>query len=56
MSTQTITSKQVIPAASPQTARLLSGGIVAGALFLAVWALQAFTRDGFDVGRTRSAC
>jgi hypothetical protein len=26
-------------------------GIVAGPLFLVVWALQAFTRDGFDPGR-----
>ena len=36
---------------SQQTARLLSAGIVAGPLFLLVWALQAFTRDGFDPDR-----
>jgi hypothetical protein len=34
--------------ASRQTARLLFAGIVAGPLFLVVWALQAFTRDGVD--------
>jgi hypothetical protein len=39
------------PAMSPQSARLLACGIVAGPLFLLVWALQAFTRDGFDPGR-----
>ena len=39
------------PAVSQQTARLLTAGIVAGPLFLVVWALQAFTRDGFDPGR-----
>ena len=39
------------PAVSHQTARLLTAGIVAGPLFLVVWALQAFTRDGFDPGR-----
>lgn len=31
--------------------RLAVGGVVAGPLFLGVWALQAFTRDGFDPGR-----
>ena len=36
---------------SHQTARLLTAGIVAGPLFLVLWALQAFTRDGFDPGR-----
>lgn len=34
-----------------QTARLLTAGVVAGPLFLVAWALQAFTRDGFDPGR-----
>ncbi|MGH3385996.1 MAG: DUF998 domain-containing protein [Nocardioidaceae bacterium] len=33
------------------TTRLLAGGIVAGPLFLVVWALQAFTREGFDPSR-----
>ena len=36
---------------SHQTAQLLTAGIVAGPLFLVLWALQAFTRDGFDPGR-----
>jgi hypothetical protein len=39
------------PGVSHQTARLLTAGIVAGPLFLAVWAPQAFTRHGFDPGR-----
>lgn len=30
------------------TGRLLLGGVVAGPLFLAVWWVQALTRDGFD--------
>jgi hypothetical protein len=33
------------------TSKLLSCGVVAGPLFLGVWALQAFTREGFDPGR-----
>ncbi|TCM44324.1 DUF998 domain-containing protein [Kribbella sp. VKM Ac-2568] len=33
------------------TDRLVAGGVVAGPLFLAVWAVQAFTREGFDPGR-----
>lgn len=33
------------------TARLLACGIVAGPLFVAVVLLQAFTREGFDLGR-----
>lgn len=52
MSTQTSTPSAspqvVVPDASPRTARLLSAGVGAGALFLVVWAVQAFTRDGFD--------
>ena len=36
---------------SHPTVRLLTAGIVAGPLFLVLWALQAFTRDGFDPGR-----
>jgi Protein of unknown function (DUF998) len=39
------------PAVSHQTRRLLTAGIVAGPLFVVVWALQAFTRDEFDPGR-----
>ncbi len=34
-----------------QSTWLLAGGIVAGPLFLAVWLIQAFTREGFDLGR-----
>jgi hypothetical protein len=30
------------------SARLLACGVAAGPLFLAVWAVQAFTREGFD--------
>ncbi len=33
------------------TRRLLACGIVAGPLFLAVILVQAFTREGFDLGR-----
>lgn len=36
---------------SAGTQRLLACGIVAGPLFLAVWLIQALTRDGFDPGR-----
>ena len=32
-------------------ARLLTAGIAAGPLFLGVWAMQAFTRTGFDPSR-----
>jgi hypothetical protein len=35
-------------AGAPPTDRLLACGIGAGPLFLAVWAIQAFTREGFD--------
>ena len=34
-----------------KTRHLLACGIVAGPLFLAVWAIQAIVRDGFDPGR-----
>ena len=33
------------------TRRLLSAGIVAGPLFMTIWALQAYTREGFDPSR-----
>ncbi len=41
---------------SPATTRvstraLLTGGIVAGPLYVAVWLTQAFTREGFDLTR-----
>jgi hypothetical protein len=55
MSQLTVTSaasqQTATPGVSHQIAWLLTAGIVAGPLFLAVWALQAFTRDGFDPGR-----
>jgi hypothetical protein len=55
MSQLTVTSaasqQTATPGVSHQTTRLLTAGIVAGPLFLAVWALQAFTRHGFDPGR-----
>ena len=41
-------SQQTTAAVSHQTTRLLTAGIVAGPLFLVVWALQAFTRRRFD--------
>ena len=56
MSPQTATSPAA-PYARPAgashqtTARLLTAGIAAGPLFLAVWAAQAFTRAGFDPSR-----
>jgi Protein of unknown function (DUF998) len=49
--TPTASQQTATPEASHQTAQLLTAGIVAGPLFLALWALQAFTRDGFDPGR-----
>jgi uncharacterized protein DUF998 len=55
MSQLTVTSaasqQPSTPGVSHQTAQLLTAGIVAGPLFLAVFALQAFTRNGFDPGR-----
>ncbi len=39
------------PSDDPQTTRLLTCGIVAGPLLLVVWALQAFSRNGFDPTR-----
>ena len=49
--TPTASQQTATPGVSHQTARLLAAGIVAGPLFLVLWALQAFTRDGFDPGR-----
>ncbi|GGS46134.1 hypothetical protein GCM10010156_01010 [Planobispora rosea] len=36
---------------APTTARLLICGVVAGPLFLALWSVQAVTRDGYDLTR-----
>jgi hypothetical protein len=49
--TPAASQQTAMPGVSHQTARLLTAGIVAGPLFLVAWALQAFTRDGFDPGR-----
>jgi Protein of unknown function (DUF998) len=49
--TPTASQQPATPGVEHQTAQLLTAGIVAGPLFLALWALQAFTRDGFDPGR-----
>jgi hypothetical protein len=49
--TPAVSQQTATPGVSHQTARLLAAGIVAGPLFLVLWALQAFTRDGFDPGR-----
>ena len=38
-------------APTTRTTRLLACGILAGPLFLAVWLIQAFTREGFDPSR-----
>lgn len=46
-------TRQNAPQESPntQTVRLLRSGMVAGPLFLAVWSIEALTRDGFDPSR-----
>jgi hypothetical protein len=55
MSQQTVipavSQQDAAPGEPRQTAWLLTAGIAAGPLFLVVWALQAFTRAGFDPGR-----
>ena len=45
------TNDVTIPAAGVSTRALLTAGIVAGPLYVAVWFGQAFTRDGFDITR-----
>jgi hypothetical protein len=44
-------SRQTVPAGAQttQTTRLLACGISAGPLFVAVWLIQALTREGFDL-------
>ena len=49
--TPAVSQQTATSGVSHQTAQLLTAGIVAGPLFLVLWALQAFTRDGFDPGR-----
>ena len=40
-----------VSARGVSTRALLAGGAVAGPLYVAVWLVQAFTREGFDVTR-----
>jgi hypothetical protein len=44
-------SPRTSPVPATHTARLLACGIIAGPLFLAVWLIQALTREGFDLRR-----
>ena len=44
-------STVTLPVARVSTRALLTGGVVAGPLYVAVWLSQAFTRDGFDITR-----
>jgi hypothetical protein len=47
-----MTTDLTLPAtARVSTRALLTGGVVAGPLYVAVWLGQAFTRDGFDITR-----
>lgn len=43
--------QQLTEKTTTTTSRLTAAGIAAGPLFLATWAAQAFSRDGFDPGR-----
>jgi hypothetical protein len=45
------TNHVTVPAAGISTRALLTGGVVAGPLYVAVWLTQAFTRKGFDITR-----
>jgi len=46
------TNNLTIPAtARVSTQALLTGGAIAGPLYVVVWLAQAFTRDGFDITR-----
>jgi hypothetical protein len=44
-------STVTLPATRVSTRALLTGGAVAGPLYVAVWLTQAFTREGFDITR-----
>jgi hypothetical protein len=47
-----MTTNTISTATAPVSTRaLLTGGIVAGPLYVAVWLGQAFTREGFDITR-----
>lgn len=45
------TNHVTVPTARISTRALLTGGVVAGPLYVAVWLTQAFTREGFDITR-----
>ncbi|MFI5696503.1 DUF998 domain-containing protein [Kribbella sp. NPDC051586] len=45
------TNDSTLPATGISTRALLTGGAVAGPLYVAVWLVQAFTREGFDITR-----
>jgi hypothetical protein len=45
------TDSVTIPTATSSTRALLTGGVIAGPLYVAVWLVQAFTREGFDITR-----
>jgi hypothetical protein len=45
------TDSVTIPTTAASTRALLTGGVVAGPLYVAVWLIQAFTREGFDITR-----
>ncbi|WP_432887698.1 DUF998 domain-containing protein [Kribbella sp. CA-245084] len=47
MTTQDVT----VSARGVSTRALLTGGAIAGPLYVAVWLVQAFTREGFDITR-----
>ncbi|MEV0792673.1 DUF998 domain-containing protein [Kribbella sp. NPDC050459] len=44
-------STATLPAARISTRALLTGGAVAGPLYVATWLIQAFTREAFDITR-----
>ncbi|TCO44070.1 uncharacterized protein DUF998 [Kribbella antiqua] len=47
-----MTTNMISTATAPvSTPALMTGGIVAGPLYVAVWLGQAFTREGFDITR-----
>jgi hypothetical protein len=45
------TNHATLPAAGVSTRTLLTAGVVAGPLYVAVWLIQAFTREAFDITR-----
>lgn len=44
-------STATLPVTRISTRALLTGGVVAGPLYVATWLIQAFTREGFDITR-----